>query len=227
MSDLISPSDEGRVQAIRARLAKAEATIAMLNNGEGRWRMSIPARPDDDPDLIFAAVIRDASDLLRENDALREQLVAVREDLEQSVCDRLREEDEAAATEAALSTARAALAEAETRIKALHKLGETYKTYPEWKAAYEEWKAAGRVGGRFGRPVADTLGNCATCGKVTTEPELRPAFPQPGVWCECAVPPTHCCGARGFGLKAGDVCPACAASTRAASAPSGESQPNE
>jgi hypothetical protein len=63
--------DEERVQAIRERLAKAEATITVLNNGEGRWRMSIPARPDDDPDLIFAAVLRDASDLLRENDALR------------------------------------------------------------------------------------------------------------------------------------------------------------
>jgi hypothetical protein len=31
--------------------------------------------------------------------------------------------------------------------------------------------------------------------------------------------PTHCCGARGFGLAAGDVCPACVAQSTAALQP--------
>jgi hypothetical protein len=134
MSDLISPSDEGRVQAIRERLAKLTpgpwivcptpdahegvwAVRQANDHADGWWIANVCEFLDnDDTGELHAAFIAhapaDLDYLLRENDALRN-------DLQQSLADRVHEETLAAKLEAELSTARAALSEAETRIKEL------------------------------------------------------------------------------------------------------------
>jgi hypothetical protein len=104
MSDLLSTPDEERVQAIRERLAKH---AEHLRNIAASW-----LDEEGNPHAVGNAeqYDRTASDLdylLRENDALRN-------DLQQSLADRVHEETLAAKLQAELSTARAALSEAET-----------------------------------------------------------------------------------------------------------------
>jgi hypothetical protein len=61
---------------IRARLAKAKDMVACLclpqSDARSRdWIMSIPARPDHDPDLVIAAALDDVAFLLGEVERLR------------------------------------------------------------------------------------------------------------------------------------------------------------
>lgn len=49
---------------IGERAAKARKMITALNNGEREWRMSIPARPDVDPDVVIGASIADIPQLV-------------------------------------------------------------------------------------------------------------------------------------------------------------------
>ena len=46
--------------AVIAELEKAHAKVVALCNGEERWVMRIPARPDMDPDLVIGAALRHA-----------------------------------------------------------------------------------------------------------------------------------------------------------------------
>ena len=52
-------------------IEKARKTLSGLCDGTTRWTMSVPARPDEDPDLIIAAAFRDAGAAIT---ALREAL---------------------------------------------------------------------------------------------------------------------------------------------------------
>jgi hypothetical protein len=70
----MAPTPEDEAQAI---IVRAEETIEALCTSERRWSMSIPARPDHDPDLIFDALVGLAKEQLTalaslraENDAL-------------------------------------------------------------------------------------------------------------------------------------------------------------
>ena len=51
------------LDAIRARQERAHAEVSALCHGK-RWQMMIPARPDDDSDLIIGASLRDIHALL-------------------------------------------------------------------------------------------------------------------------------------------------------------------
>lgn len=53
-----------RLEEIRARYEAAMKVIDDLNHARREWTMSIPARPDCDPDLIIAASLKDNSALL-------------------------------------------------------------------------------------------------------------------------------------------------------------------
>lgn len=82
MSD--SPPSSTRREEIQNHITKAEMTIEALCNG-GRWTMSVPARLNEDPDLIFARVVGDAKTLLSENARL-EAALAERDDAHREAC---------------------------------------------------------------------------------------------------------------------------------------------
>ena len=52
-------------EQVLARLKKAQQVVGELSEGKRRWVMSIPARPDDDPDLIITGALQGAIDSLR------------------------------------------------------------------------------------------------------------------------------------------------------------------
>lgn len=65
-----------RIAEIRAQFANAMEMIGNLckrrdEAGSREWVMSIPARPDYDPDLVIAAALDAVPELLREIDRLR------------------------------------------------------------------------------------------------------------------------------------------------------------
>lgn len=65
-----------RLDEIRKRHEAARLMISALckpkgSEGARRWVMSIPARPDHDPDMVIAASLRDIPDLLEEVERLR------------------------------------------------------------------------------------------------------------------------------------------------------------
>jgi DNA repair exonuclease SbcCD ATPase subunit len=146
MSDLISPSDEERVQAIRERLAKLTpgpwivcptpdahegvwAVRQANDHADGWWIANVCEFLDnDDTGELHAAFIAnsraDLDYLLRENDALREQRDALAK-AGRNAGHRIGD------LEGELSTARAALSEAETRIK-------------ELETALDQWNTMGR-----------------------------------------------------------------------------------
>jgi hypothetical protein len=75
--------DEAQRTAIREREEKASAMVAALCLPRGHqdtreWVMSIPARPDHDPDLVIGASLMDIPALLKEIDRLTELLTAGR-----------------------------------------------------------------------------------------------------------------------------------------------------
>lgn len=49
---------------LRAKIEKAKQVVRELCAGSRRWTMSIPARPDDDPDLVIVDALNAALDLL-------------------------------------------------------------------------------------------------------------------------------------------------------------------
>lgn len=59
------------LDAIREDLNQASSTLTRLCNGQERWRMSIPAQPDGDPDLILARGLKAADDAVAEVDRRR------------------------------------------------------------------------------------------------------------------------------------------------------------
>ena len=74
------------VEAIHQRLQRATAMVSSLcrprgTEGAREWIMSIPARPDHDPDLVIDASLRDVRHLLAENEILRTEIVRLREAL--------------------------------------------------------------------------------------------------------------------------------------------------
>lgn len=75
----------GRLAAIeRAHTMVARLCLPRFDPQHRAWLMSIPARPDHDPDLVIAAgldageaAVRENAALLAERDALRERLAAL------------------------------------------------------------------------------------------------------------------------------------------------------
>lgn len=68
--------DEEELAAIERRELRASDMVASLCTPRGmagarEWRMSIPARPDHDPDLVIAASLRDVLKLVAEVRRLR------------------------------------------------------------------------------------------------------------------------------------------------------------
>lgn len=55
------------------KIAKALLVVAQLCDGTKRWTMSVPARPDSDPDLVLSDALRDAAALLRTQHAAIER----------------------------------------------------------------------------------------------------------------------------------------------------------
>ena len=62
-----------QVAEIERRCVVANAVVSAINNGE-QWRMSIPAQPNTDPDLLISASLADISALLRDRAALIAEL---------------------------------------------------------------------------------------------------------------------------------------------------------
>jgi hypothetical protein len=60
------------LDAIKTRLEAARTELSALCHGK-RWQMTIPARPDDDSDLVIGAALRDLRTLLTEVERLRAQ----------------------------------------------------------------------------------------------------------------------------------------------------------
>lgn len=66
------------LEAVRARREAAHRCIVDLcSDPSAKWRMSIPAQPDRDPDLVITASLTDVDDLLSEVDRLRAALAEV------------------------------------------------------------------------------------------------------------------------------------------------------
>lgn len=75
LGEIAAPvAEDARVSEIRARLAAAEQVISDLNHCKRQWLMSIPARPDYDPDLVITASLRDVDALLDRVASLTEQV---------------------------------------------------------------------------------------------------------------------------------------------------------
>lgn len=72
---------EDDLATIEARCAKADEMVERLCRGRDEaghrdWLMSIPARPDHDPDLVIAAALADVPALVAEVRRLRAELAA-------------------------------------------------------------------------------------------------------------------------------------------------------
>jgi hypothetical protein len=68
------------LDTVKAALEKAHTEVGEIcrRTGAGRWRMSIPARPDRDSDLIIADALRHADALLAEVSRLRSALEEIK-----------------------------------------------------------------------------------------------------------------------------------------------------
>lgn len=65
MSDARDASrDEGSREEVLAKIAKAQQVVKELCTGSRRWTMRVPARPDDDPDLVIYDALVEAERLL-------------------------------------------------------------------------------------------------------------------------------------------------------------------
>src|SRR5690554_4868061 len=71
MPDHIPSAEEAR-----EALDKADAMVHALCHGERRWTMRVPARPDDDPDLVIGAGLYAARARLAALEAENERLRA-------------------------------------------------------------------------------------------------------------------------------------------------------
>lgn len=68
-----TPSQDQTPDALTL-IERAEQVVNELCEGERRWTLSVPARPDHDPDLIIASGLHAAK---KEIDALRARLAAL------------------------------------------------------------------------------------------------------------------------------------------------------
>lgn len=66
----VSPVD---LAAIEAHVAAAHDKVAALCDGRERWRMSIPAEPERDADLVISRALAHADSLVAEVKGLRER----------------------------------------------------------------------------------------------------------------------------------------------------------
>lgn len=55
----MTPLTLPEIAAAEARAEAAHNLVVALCNGDIRWRMSIPAQPNSDPDLVIGASLRD------------------------------------------------------------------------------------------------------------------------------------------------------------------------
>jgi hypothetical protein len=69
----------GGVMTVDEMIAAADKMVSDLCDGSRRWLMSIPARPDDDPDLVIGRALHEAS---KEITQLRAEITQLRADLE-------------------------------------------------------------------------------------------------------------------------------------------------
>lgn len=62
-------ADQLNREDVLAKIAKARDTVSDLCTGKKNWTMSVPARPESDPDLVIADALSSAADLLSEEQA--------------------------------------------------------------------------------------------------------------------------------------------------------------
>lgn len=62
--------DTTELAAIKARVEKAQATVQALCDREIGWVMSVPARPESDPDLVISDSLKDVGTLVGEVERL-------------------------------------------------------------------------------------------------------------------------------------------------------------
>ena len=60
-----------RLLELEKRLSRAHAMVSRLCKGEAKWTMSVPARPDEDPDLVIDQGLRAGDELLAEMKRLK------------------------------------------------------------------------------------------------------------------------------------------------------------
>lgn len=63
--------DDADVEAVRERIDKASEVVAELCQGKRRWTMSVPARPNNDPDLLIESGLDAGREVLAALDAAR------------------------------------------------------------------------------------------------------------------------------------------------------------
>lgn len=73
------------LEAYRADIDRAHTEVGEIcqRTGAGRWRMSIPARPDRDSDLLISTGLRRGERLADEVERLRAELAGARQIIEQ------------------------------------------------------------------------------------------------------------------------------------------------
>lgn len=54
------------LDTIELNVGRAHGIVQALSQGRRKWDISIPARPDHDPDLIIGQALRDADDMIKE-----------------------------------------------------------------------------------------------------------------------------------------------------------------
>lgn len=81
---------EKEIAAIRERYARARDMVAALCSGDRDWIMSIPARPDYDPDIVIADSLKDIMTLLTAYEVQRTALeivaTGIHRDPERNMC---------------------------------------------------------------------------------------------------------------------------------------------
>lgn len=58
-----------------ALIDKAHKYVVELSKGERRWDMNIPARPDEDPDLVIGKALREARKVLASHPSIEVERV--------------------------------------------------------------------------------------------------------------------------------------------------------
>ena len=83
------PADAGGgtldLEAVEAQIERANGAVRALCHGEQRWTMSVPARPEEDPDLVIGQALHAAERLVVECRRLREREAEARRIIEQAL----------------------------------------------------------------------------------------------------------------------------------------------
>lgn len=80
---------EPRWQRIDERLTAGEEMLDRLCNGSERWRMSIPAKPDTDPDLVLGAALAAGRHGLEDRDYWKARALLAEERLDDNAWQRI------------------------------------------------------------------------------------------------------------------------------------------